>query len=200
MTTWNDRLLPHPLLAPWNDDYTDATFTAQVPHAVLNNGKQINLTIKYHLTSQALRALVEEGKARYVGLVLQRRICRGQRMRRCAWTCQPGPFPSLFGQIGTSGNCPISPCATKLSRSGALNRRCNTSPLRSRRIWDATKVAIWGPVFLRKCTSGQGFPSVLGRHDTRPRSGALNRRRRQYCQYYNDGVYLREGLFGRDRS
>ena len=80
MTTWNDRLLPHPLLAPWNDDYTDATFTAQVPHAVLNNGKQINLTIKYHLTSQALRALVEEGKARYVGLVLQRRI----------WGCDEG--------------------------------------------------------------------------------------------------------------
>lgn len=69
MTTWNDRLLPHPLLAPWNDDYKDATFAAQVPHAVLNNGEQINLTVKYHLTSQALRGLVEEGKARYVGLV-----------------------------------------------------------------------------------------------------------------------------------
>ena len=26
----------------------------------------------------------------------------------------------------TSGDCPISPCATKLSRSGALNRRYNT--------------------------------------------------------------------------
>ena len=69
MTTWNDRLLPHPLLAPWNDDYTDATFTAQVPHAVLNNGKQINLTVKYHLTSQALCGLVNEGKAQYVGLI-----------------------------------------------------------------------------------------------------------------------------------
>ena len=69
MTTWNDRLLPHPLLAPWNDDYTDAAFTAQVPHAVLNNGQQINLTVKYHLTSPALRGLLAEGKARYVGLI-----------------------------------------------------------------------------------------------------------------------------------
>ena len=69
MTTWNDRLLPHPLLAPWTDDYPEATFTAQVPHAVINNGKQINLTIKYHLTSQSLRDLISEGKAHYVSLV-----------------------------------------------------------------------------------------------------------------------------------
>ena len=69
MTTWNDRLLPHPLLAPWNDDYTDAIFSAQVPHAVLNNGKQINLTVKYHLTSDALRTLVANGEAQYVGLI-----------------------------------------------------------------------------------------------------------------------------------
>ena len=69
MTTWNDRLLPHPLLAPWTDDYPEATFTAQVPHAVINNGKQINLTIKYHLTSQSLRELIMEGKAHYVSLV-----------------------------------------------------------------------------------------------------------------------------------
>ena len=69
MTTWNGRLLPHPLLAPWIDDYPEATFTAQVPHAVINNGKQINLTIKYHLTSQSLRDLISKGKAHYVSLV-----------------------------------------------------------------------------------------------------------------------------------
>ena len=57
------------MLAPWTDDYPEATFTAQVPHAVINNGKQINLTIKYHLTSQALRELISKGKAHYVGLV-----------------------------------------------------------------------------------------------------------------------------------
>ena len=69
MTTWNDRLLPHPLLAPWTDDYPDATFTAQVPHAVINNGIQINLTIKYHLTSQFLRTLITEGYAHFVSVI-----------------------------------------------------------------------------------------------------------------------------------
>lgn len=69
MTTWNDRLLPYPLLAPWTDDYSDAIFVANVPHAVLNNGEQITLTIKYHCTSQILRELVTNGQARYVALV-----------------------------------------------------------------------------------------------------------------------------------
>ena len=69
MTTWNDRLLPYPLLAPWTDDYRDATFVVNVPHAVLNNGEQITLTIKYHCTSQTLRELVSKGQARYVALI-----------------------------------------------------------------------------------------------------------------------------------
>ena len=69
MTTWNDRLLPHPLLAPWTDDYPNATFTAQVPHAVINNGIQINLTVKYHLTSQYLRTLITEGYAQFVSVI-----------------------------------------------------------------------------------------------------------------------------------
>ena len=69
MTTWNDRLLPHPLLAPWTDDYPECTFTAQVPHAVINNGRQINLTVKYHLTSHSLAQLISEGKAQYVSLI-----------------------------------------------------------------------------------------------------------------------------------
>ena len=69
MTTWNDRLLPHPLLAPWTDDFPEASFEAQVPHAVINNGKQLNLTIKYHLTSQSLRALIAEGQAHYLSVV-----------------------------------------------------------------------------------------------------------------------------------
>ena len=69
MTMWNDRLLPHPLLAPWTDDYPSANFNAQVPHAVINNGKQINLTIKYHLTSKSLQELISQGKAQFVSLV-----------------------------------------------------------------------------------------------------------------------------------
>ena len=78
MTTWNDRLLPYPLLAPWTNDYGDATFVANVPHVVLNNGKQINLTIKYHNTSQALRDLISERKAKYVVVV----TCRKTSLRR----------------------------------------------------------------------------------------------------------------------
>ena len=66
MTMWNDRLLPHPLLAPWTDDFGDAKFAVTVPHAVLNNGKQISLTIKYHLTSRYLRQIVAERRAHYV--------------------------------------------------------------------------------------------------------------------------------------
>ena len=50
-----------PCWAPWTDDYTDAIFVANVPHAVLNNGEQITLTIKYHCTSQILRELVTNG-------------------------------------------------------------------------------------------------------------------------------------------
>ena len=69
MTMWNDRLLPHPLLAPWTDDYGDSEFVVTVPHAVLNNGKQISLTLKYHLTSQYLQRIVSEGAAHYVGLL-----------------------------------------------------------------------------------------------------------------------------------
>ena len=67
---WNDRMLPYPLLAPWTDDYGDATFLATVPHVVLNNGESINLTIKYHLTSKSLRELVSKGEAQYVGLIV----------------------------------------------------------------------------------------------------------------------------------
>ena len=69
MTTWNSRQLPYPLLSPWTDDYGDKTFSAVVPHAVLNNGRTISLTIKYHLTSQLLLDLVSTGKAHYVALL-----------------------------------------------------------------------------------------------------------------------------------
>ena len=70
MTTWNDRLLPFPLLAGWTDDYGEAIFRATVPHAVLNNGHSITLTIKYQLTSPTLRELVSSGRAQYVGLLV----------------------------------------------------------------------------------------------------------------------------------
>ena len=70
MTVWNDRLLPYPLLAPWTDDYGDAVFLASVPHAVINNGANINVTIKYHLTSQTLQELVSNGQAQYAAVIV----------------------------------------------------------------------------------------------------------------------------------
>ena len=63
MTTWNNRHLPYPLLAPWTDDYRDGIFSGNVPHVMLNNGKEISLTIKYHLTSQYLKDLIADGTA-----------------------------------------------------------------------------------------------------------------------------------------
>ena len=79
---WNSRLLPHPLLAPWTNDYGEAEFLAAVPHAVRTNGDKINLTIKYHLTSQTLRELVANEQAQYVGLVV------------CLKTFSRGSYPS----------------------------------------------------------------------------------------------------------
>ena len=70
MTIWNDRLLPYPLLAPWTDDYGEAVFLASVPHAVINNGVSINVTIKYHLTSPKLQELVANGQAQYVAVIV----------------------------------------------------------------------------------------------------------------------------------
>lgn len=69
MTTWNSREIPYPLLAPWTDDYGDKQFGASVPLAVLSNGKEISLTIKYHLTSQYLLGLVSANKAQYLAIV-----------------------------------------------------------------------------------------------------------------------------------
>ena len=69
MAGWNDRHLPHPLLAPWTDDYGAASFGAIVPHAVEGNGKHINFTIKYHLTSEALRDLFTDGSAQYLTVI-----------------------------------------------------------------------------------------------------------------------------------
>ena len=69
MPTWNSRHLPYPLLAPWTDDYGDALFSGNVPHVMLNNGKEISLTIKYHLTSQYLKDLIADGTARYISLI-----------------------------------------------------------------------------------------------------------------------------------
>lgn len=69
MTTWNRRFLPHPLLAPWTYDYTGASFSASTPHAVRDANGDINVTIKYNLTSACLRGLIADGQAKYTSVV-----------------------------------------------------------------------------------------------------------------------------------
>ena len=69
MASWNDRTLPYPLLAPWTNDYVNAEFTASVPNAVLKNGKHINLTVKFNLTSNLLKQLISGGQANYRALI-----------------------------------------------------------------------------------------------------------------------------------
>ena len=65
MTTWHQRLLPYPLLAPWTEDYEGASFRVDVPEAVLSNGRQVKVTLVFHLYSDTVRSLVENGKAKY---------------------------------------------------------------------------------------------------------------------------------------
>lgn len=70
MTMWNDRLLPHPLLAYWNDDYGDAVFRLTLSQdPVLNDFQQVTILRKYHLTSPYLKQLISTGIAEYVLLI-----------------------------------------------------------------------------------------------------------------------------------
>lgn len=66
MSTWHRRMFPYPLLAPWTDDYDEnSDFAADVPAAVLNNGRQIKVGIAFRLLSAALHRLIDNGKAGY---------------------------------------------------------------------------------------------------------------------------------------
>jgi hypothetical protein len=70
MPAWNTRQMPHPLLAPWSDDYDeDSNFAASVPAAVLTGNGNINLHIQYDLCSPTLVDLIERGQAQYVALL-----------------------------------------------------------------------------------------------------------------------------------
>ena len=65
MTTWYQRMMPYPLLAPWTEDYGDATFGVDVPEAVLNNGREIKVSLEFRLSSDTLANLVLNDGARY---------------------------------------------------------------------------------------------------------------------------------------
>ena len=66
MTTWHQRMLPYPLLAPWTDDYEGSSFGVDVPEAILNNGHQVKVDLVFRLQSNTLRGLIENDQARYV--------------------------------------------------------------------------------------------------------------------------------------
>ncbi len=66
MTTWNQRLLPYPLLAPWSEDYVGAEFGVDVPQAALNNGRIITVNLRFHISSKTIRGLISSGKAQHV--------------------------------------------------------------------------------------------------------------------------------------
>ena len=59
MTTWHQRMLPYPLLAPWADDYEGSSFGIDVPEAILNNGHQVKVDLVFRLQSNTLRGLIE---------------------------------------------------------------------------------------------------------------------------------------------
>ena len=65
MTTWYQRLMPYPLLAPWTEDYGNAIFGVDVPEAVLNNGREIRISLEFRLSSDTLRELIAREQARY---------------------------------------------------------------------------------------------------------------------------------------
>lgn len=65
MTTWHQRMLPYPLLAPWTEDYERSTFGVDVPKAVLNNGREIRVRLMFRLYSDTLRGLIGQGDAMY---------------------------------------------------------------------------------------------------------------------------------------
>ena len=65
MSSWYQRLLPYPLLAPWTGDYPVANFGVDVPKAALNNGHEINIDLTFQLSSESLRALVDSDSAGY---------------------------------------------------------------------------------------------------------------------------------------
>ena len=66
MSTWFQRMLPHPLLAPWTDDYANCSFDLRVLDAALNNGQWITVKLQFQLCSDSLESLVADSKAEFV--------------------------------------------------------------------------------------------------------------------------------------
>ena len=70
MVSWNQRMLPYPLLAPWSEDYADADFGMDIPRKpLLSANSEIRLALRLNNPSPTLRALAADKKARYVVIV-----------------------------------------------------------------------------------------------------------------------------------
>lgn len=84
MSHRNHQVFPHPVLSPHRSDYGEQChFEAQVPHSVLSHGgRNINITLRFNLTSESLLSLIEEGKATYMAVL------------ECSRTYQRQSFPS----------------------------------------------------------------------------------------------------------
>lgn len=67
MSHRNHRTMPHPVLSKQRSDYApECGFDILTPHTVLAGGKDINITIKYQLTSPTLLELIAAERARYI--------------------------------------------------------------------------------------------------------------------------------------
>ena len=84
MTTWHQRLLPYPLLAPWTEDYGGASFRVDVPEAVLSNGRQVKVSLAFHLDSDTLRSLIQERQGQVCSGGLLPKDVRTEHPR-CTW-------------------------------------------------------------------------------------------------------------------
>ena len=69
MSRWNSRYIPYPLLAPWTDDYLEGIkFGVEIPHSTWDDHDNLNLTIRYELTSEYIRELIADRKAKYLAI------------------------------------------------------------------------------------------------------------------------------------
>ena len=70
MSRWNRRYIPYPLLAPWTNDYDEGiNFGVEIPHSTRDDRDNLNLTIRYELTSEFLKGLIESRKAKYLSIM-----------------------------------------------------------------------------------------------------------------------------------
>lgn len=92
MSRWNRRYLPYPLLAPWTNDYSEGvTFGIQVPHSTRDNNDNLNLTIRYDLSSDYLRGLIETKQAKFLSII----ECT-QTFRRLSLSPSEGESEDIF--------------------------------------------------------------------------------------------------------